>query len=558
MADESEFTFEISLSVLDHLGRNLYRSFTTVLGEAISNSWDADAENVWIYVDKDKGELIIKDDGTGMSKEDFQEKFLKIGYSKRKYGQTKTEGKGRPLIGRKGIGKLALLSCAKKISILSKRKGGSYVGGSIDNKGLDKAITEDLNPSDYPLGKANSTDFDPYTEGHEHGTIIIFQGVKEGIKHSLDFLRKNVALYFRFSLIDPSFSIFLNDDEITLDDLKDLAGNTQFLWKINEFDDPFIDDHLTDLLEKKILKATGNIRGFIASVRKPRNLKIFTTEERVSIDLFVNGRLREKDILRHVPTARVVENYLYGQIHFNELDGKKTDRFTSSREGIVANDPVFTELLNTLSKEVLNKVFKIWDEWRVKHKETGDEENPRLTRRERKSGELFFAVAEDYEQEKDSPTKEKVGKWIDELAGDASFNFASYADCFISENLVRKYIEEKNVLEEADPKKIKDALGEIEKWKTSEEKNKEKGNLSIELRQNDNDLSYLSMDGLAALVDKKDPIIEACLTRDAKEYKPIRDALAHTALLTAAAKGKLITVYENIRGRIQSLLSQKD
>ena len=38
----SSFTFNISLSVLNHLGRNLYRNFITVLGEAISNSWDAD------------------------------------------------------------------------------------------------------------------------------------------------------------------------------------------------------------------------------------------------------------------------------------------------------------------------------------------------------------------------------------------------------------------------------------------------------------------------------------------------------------------------------------
>ena len=49
---QSKFTFEISLSVLDHLGRNLYRSFTTVLGEAISNAWDADAENVYIDIDR--------------------------------------------------------------------------------------------------------------------------------------------------------------------------------------------------------------------------------------------------------------------------------------------------------------------------------------------------------------------------------------------------------------------------------------------------------------------------------------------------------------------------
>ena len=52
--DNKNYTFNISLSVLNHLGRNLYRSFTTVLGEAISNSWDAEAENVWIYIDKDK------------------------------------------------------------------------------------------------------------------------------------------------------------------------------------------------------------------------------------------------------------------------------------------------------------------------------------------------------------------------------------------------------------------------------------------------------------------------------------------------------------------------
>jgi hypothetical protein len=35
------------------------------------------------------------------------------------------------------------------------------------------------------------------------------------------------------------------------------------------------------------------------------------TGERVNIDLFVNGRLRERNILRHIPMSRIVENYLY-------------------------------------------------------------------------------------------------------------------------------------------------------------------------------------------------------------------------------------------------------
>ena len=83
---EDKFTFEISLSVLNHLGRNLYRSFMTVLGEAISNSWDADAKDVWIYIDRENDNLVIKDNGDGMTREDFQKKFLKIGYTKRKDG----------------------------------------------------------------------------------------------------------------------------------------------------------------------------------------------------------------------------------------------------------------------------------------------------------------------------------------------------------------------------------------------------------------------------------------------------------------------------------------
>ena len=87
------FNFEISLSVLNHLGRNLYRNSITVLGEAISNSWDADAKNVWISFDQHNGSFTIKDDGTGMDADDFQKKFLKIGYTKRADGRMQTPGK---------------------------------------------------------------------------------------------------------------------------------------------------------------------------------------------------------------------------------------------------------------------------------------------------------------------------------------------------------------------------------------------------------------------------------------------------------------------------------
>jgi hypothetical protein len=231
-SEKRRFNFEISLSILNQLGRNLYRSFITILGEVISNSWDADAMNVHIYIDKNNNSFFIKDDGIGMSADDFQSKFLKIGYTKRIEGTTSP--KGRRYIGRKGIGKLAMLSCAEKITVISKKHGENYVGGVIDNSGLDKAIKDNFMPNEYVLKEWESDIFDKYTKNHDKGTIIYFENIKDGIKHSLDFLKKIIALYFRFSLLDNDFTIFIDDEEITLDCLNDLISNTEFLWRIND------------------------------------------------------------------------------------------------------------------------------------------------------------------------------------------------------------------------------------------------------------------------------------------------------------------------------------
>lgn len=551
MKKNDQFSFEISLSVLNHLGRNLYRSFATVLGEAISNAWDADAENVQIYIDRENGNFFIKDDGVGMSKEDFQNKFLRIGYSKRKAGGSKS-GKKRPYIGRKGIGKLALLSCAKKITIISKQKGGEYVGGIIDNSGLDDAIKQDLTPDKYPLGEWSEEIFAQHTKGHKHGTLIYFEGLNDGVKNSLDFLKKIIALYFRFSLIDTSFNIFIDDEKITHSCLDDLAQKTEFLWKINDHDDPYVkglEKRFTEDNEiKTFIVKEPEIKGFIASVERPRDLKIMTTEERIGIDLFVNGRLRERDILKHIPTSRVAESYLYGQIHYNDLD-EGEDRFTSSREGIVADDPKYKEFLDSFRKKVIGPVIDDWDRWRIAHRKDGDSENDAIPKRDRKSRELYNAVSDEYGMPAGSENKKKVDGWVNSLADDAQYNFGSYAECFISENLIRKYIAEKAIAMSPE------ALAEVAKWKRVETDSKNKGNISIDIRRVPNDESYLSMNDLAYLVDKKDPVKEACLARDANEYKPIRDALAHTSLLTDAAKVKLSSVYENIKGRVKNLLS---
>ncbi|MDP2959889.1 MAG: DNA mismatch repair protein, partial [candidate division Zixibacteria bacterium] len=377
---------------------------------------------------------------------------------------------------------------------------------------------------------------------------IYFENIREGIRNRPDYLKKLIALYFRFSLLDNSFAIFLNDEKITTEHLKDLGQKTQFLWKINDYDDPYIRDQLSNLKEQKTINVEGGFSGFIASVEKPRDLKVISTEERVSIDLFTNGRLREKDILKYIPSARIVENYLYGQIHYNGLDDEEKDRFSSSREGIVANDPKFMELLKSLKDNVLSKIIEDWDIWRSDQRQPGDPDNSRMTEKERRSVDLYNSVSGEYTSPEGSKNKEKVDKWIKELVGDAKYNFGSYADCFISENLIRKYVDQEGV------KLSKEAERDIKDWRKKEKKNKKSGNCNIDIRQNDSDVSYLDMAGLANLVDKQ-PSSQNCLPTDAKEYRPIRDALMHTALLTNEAKTKLTSVYNNIKGRVKTLLS---
>ena len=548
MPNNNQFSFAISLSVLNHLGRNLYRSVATVLGEAISNSWDANAENVHIYIDKGRNSFCLKDDGDGMTADDFQNKFLKIGYSKRKEGNNSPD-KNRPYIGRKGIGKLALLSCSEKITIISKVKGADYIGGVIDNSGLDDAINEDLTPEKYPLGEWSSDTFRKYTGDHIKGTIIYFENFNDGIKNSLEFLRKTIALYFRFSLLDQNFNIYIDDEKISHDCLNDLASKTEFLWEINDIHDPFIQllKEKDSLKENTQICINMSILGFIASVEKPRNLKIISTSERASVNLFVNGRVREKNILNRIPTARLPENYIYGQIHFNDLDDKE-DRFTSGRENIVADDPKYESLLDILRTEVIKKVIEKWDEWRRNHKEEGDSENPRIPKKERKAVELYNEVSKEYSQPEESENKQKVDGWVNDLSADARLSFTSYAECFTSENLIREYIKGENI------SLTDDANKNVQKWREIESKNMKDGNISIDLRRGNNDLSYLDMNDLAKLIDPQCGF-QSGLTNDAKQYKPIRDALMHSARLTEEAKMKLTTVFDNIKKRIKTLLS---
>lgn len=413
MSDEN-FKFAISLSVLNHLGRNLYRNFITVLGEAISNSWDADARNVWVNIDWDAKSFLIVDDGLGMDAQAFQDRFLKIGYSKRKESGNKTE-RGRPFIGAKGIGKLALLSCAKRVTILSKTTTTEAVGGAIDNSGLDKAIHNDLVPEDYPLEVPDEKISDKNFDASKSGTLIHFHESSVLDRVSEDQIRKLLAMNFRFALIDPDFTIHINGKPISVEDLSKLAEATQFVWKLNEFTDEYIESCKNIKRTSRAPATNLKIVGYLATVEKPSHLKVRGSagDERATVDLFVNGRLREKNIVRHFPTQRIAESYLYGQIHFDEMDGDGDAPFTSSREGIVESNIQYISLIDYMKKEFLPLVIDEWDKFRLELGKGGDDENPRKTKKERGASNLVAAAEDEYIDE-NSPkeVKDNAELWL--------------------------------------------------------------------------------------------------------------------------------------------------
>ena len=546
-----QYNFELSLSVLNHLGRNLYRNFVTVLGEAISNSWDADAKNVWIDIDKENSSFSIKDDGVGMSGEDFQGKFLKIGYSKRRDGKRLSDG-NRPYIGAKGIGKLALLSCADRISIFTKTAETDYVGGAIDNDDLDQAITDDLTPQQYELEQLDVSLAEDLMKDHQRGTIIIFQNMKEQMKNSEAYIKKILAMSFKFSLLDPAFTIHVNGKPVTIDDLSDLSGNTEFIWLINKYEDAYTSGMKNLKADPKGVVTELPIKGFMATVVKPRDAKISMTEERASVDLFVNGRLREKNILRHIPTQRILESYLYGQIHYDSMDREGTDPFTSSREGIVEDDGAFTELLEYLKKVLIPKILDEWDELRLSRNEEGDDENKRVSKKDRKAKAFVSEAEKEYSPPSGTPQKDEVDDWLTKLRPDAEFNMAAYVDCFYSENLVRKFIE--NQSKPIDSK----IAAKIPDYQKKEQRKLDAAYISYPIARSKSGLGYLGMEQLSEVAEggkapsgggPKNPLCHYEI-----KYTPVRDAVGHTRLLTKPAKSELTLTLENIKGRLRKLL----
>lgn len=117
---------------VDMLGRQQIAGIPTSLHELFKNAYDAYADHAEVDFFRADGSLLLRDDGIGMTKEEFENRWLTLG-TESKLGTTKEMGvpykdpnkPERPILGEKGIGRLAIAAIGRLVLILSKadRKG---------------------------------------------------------------------------------------------------------------------------------------------------------------------------------------------------------------------------------------------------------------------------------------------------------------------------------------------------------------------------------------------------------------------------------------------------
>ena len=128
-----ELSFKTNARHIGQLGRELVTDFVTALVELIKNAYDADAASARISIQDTKnglGQIVVADCGSGMTVEEFENKWMIIGTSN-KLSEPYTP-KGRKKAGKKGIGRFSVERLAERVTIFSFPENGEAFYVEID------------------------------------------------------------------------------------------------------------------------------------------------------------------------------------------------------------------------------------------------------------------------------------------------------------------------------------------------------------------------------------------------------------------------------------------
>lgn len=368
--DQHTYEMTVELAVLESLGIKLYSNAAAVLSELVANAYDADADYVAIeWNTEDGGQVVVSDNGTGMTVDALNKRFLTAGYNKRAAEGVKSKKYERPFMGRKGIGKLSVFSIARTITVYSTTEDGPSNGLRIVIEHLEKAI--EAREAYHP------TPVDVPEEYAKKGTTLVLDRLKSRrVGLTVNALRKRLARRFA-TLGAPEdekgrFEIKVDGTAITYEDRQDLK-RLQFIWEFGEQTLPT--GALPPNVGRFVLPKTivgGNpawkVRGWIGTAPRPDDLR--DDEEAGSLkNVIVLARKRpiQESIVEKLDFSRIFSSYVTGQIEadFLDLDGDYEDIATSDRQRLLEDDERVIGLQEFL-REAFTKASGLWSTERKK------------------------------------------------------------------------------------------------------------------------------------------------------------------------------------------------
>lgn len=330
-----ELTMRFDPSTIEHLGIQMYSRLPNALAELVANAYDADAENVFInlYDNNDEKYIEVVDDGIGMSFEDVNEKFLRIGRHRRNFETNRTTPKGRFITGRKGLGKLALFGIGKKIKIATKTINSEQ---ELVFK-LDWNEIVDCKSSQYKpvfIIKHNSK--------KQSGTTVKLTSLDRQSGFDINSIEENLAKLFNF--YDTNFRIYISlNNEFKIE----LNRNRKYdvLAKDLNLDISEISNEINEEYEYK-----NKLKGNIILTNKPAPASIR------GITIYVNGRMANEASFFGLSDSSYVYSYLTGWVDADFLDEFEQDLISTDRQSLNWNFEETEKL-----KKYLLKIIRVAD-----------------------------------------------------------------------------------------------------------------------------------------------------------------------------------------------------
>ena len=341
----SPFQIDFDIATIKHLGLQMYATLPPVIGELVANAWDANATEVSIAIPEtamdDRSEIVIKDNGIGMSDSDLRKKYLIVGRDRRESdGCDKTLAPlNRPIMGRKGIGKFSAFGIARALEI-----------ESASNSTTSRfAMDYDAMLASAPKRHAEFPALPPTGKVSQGTTITLRRFTKYRSRRiSLPALRRGLARRFAIIGSQHNFQVAINGSPISVEerDIQRLlakdADDNAYLW-------PFA--------EEEIAPDTGwTVSGWIGALDR-------TTPEADGVDrgisIMARGKLvQEPFLFNAVVGQQYALSYLVGELHAEFVDAGE-DTIGTSRNVLVWDTEANAKLMEWGQQQV-KRIAREW------------------------------------------------------------------------------------------------------------------------------------------------------------------------------------------------------